>query len=151
MPRGDPFERLSKRQRATTTLAFARHLLDGVLARHPAERVAVLWVMRRSNYNALWPTVQLWTERADAHRYNGPWPVICHPPCGPWGQYHKVCKQSREHGLLAMELVHRWGGVVEQPATSCLFRLHGDGRAVEHVRQGDFGFPTPKPTILYWV
>jgi hypothetical protein len=55
-----------------------------------------------------------------------------------------------------MELVHRWGGVVEQPKGSQLFRQYGRGGAIEEVNQGDYGMKSPgglyirKPTLLYW-
>jgi len=87
----------------------------------------------------------------DANKYSGPHPIIAHPPCGPWGKFKAVSKESKEDGVKAMELVHRWGGVVEQPVGSSLFREHGDGRRVEVVNQFDFGHMALKPTMLYWV
>jgi len=143
--------KLSKRQRRLTPLPFARYLLARVLEMHPAERVAVLWCCPRSLYGLLWPQVQIWTARNDARRYAGPWPVICHPPCGPWGVWAWKSRESREHGLIALEMVHRWGGVVEQPAGSQLFKMHGRGGVVEKVSQGDFGHLARKDTLLYWV
>lgn len=114
--------------------------------------MAVLWVEEKTVYHRLWPAVETWPESRNAMLYTGPWPVICHPPCGPWGFLKWKCvHQSREHGVHAMELVHRWGGVVEQPLGSCLFREHGDGRAVEVVDQSAYGHMIRKRTQLYWV
>lgn len=152
MDQAKPCEQLSHRQRAATPVPFALYLLAGVRSRHYSDRVAVLWVQKRSNYNKLWPWVQLWTAGMDANTYDGPWPVIAHPPCGPWGNFKGMCfKQSKHHGIMAMKLVHRYGGVVEQPLGSSLFREHGDGRDLQVVDQGDYGHVARKRTLLYWV
>jgi hypothetical protein len=145
------FERLSRRQRRATPLPFARWLVERVLQLHAAEKVAVLWVERRSCYWRLWPKVEMWGVGRDARRYAGPWPVICHPPCGPWGKYRAVAHESREHGLVALDIVHRWGGVIEHPVGSSLFRDHGRGGRIERVNQSDWGHLCLKPTLLYWV
>ncbi len=134
-----PMENLSERQRRSTPLPFARYLLARVLALCPSERVA-----------GLWPLVDCWPERRDARLYAGPWPVICHPPCGCWGKYSAICRHSKGHGILAVEFVHRWGGVIEQPVGSQLFRLHSRGGTIEQVNQGDYGHAALKPTLLYW-
>jgi len=138
-------------ERRRTPPGFARYLVNGVLRMHPALHVAVLWVDHRTSYSFIWPLVELWGERRDARKYVGPWPVVCHPPCGPWGRLKWASRESREHGILAMELVQRWGGVVEQPLGSSLFREYGDGLAVQMINQRDFGHRALKPTLLYWV
>src|SRR5262249_34237977 len=98
-----------------------------------------------------WPLTDCWPRRRDARLYAGPWPVICHPPCGPWGNYKARCfRQGKEHGLLALEFVHRWGGVVEQPTGSDLFDLHGCGGTVGKLAQGDHGHAAIKATLLYF-
>jgi hypothetical protein len=143
-------ESLSRHQREVTPLQLCRYLVDRVRTAHGSDRVAVLWVCRRTVYWRLWPLVDLWGERRDARLYAGPWPVVCHPPCGPWGRYRSRCHQSPEHGVLAMQMVHRWGGVVEQPVGSRLFCEHGQGGVIERIEQGDFGHLALKPTLLYW-
>lgn len=146
-----PVATLSRRQRRGTPPAFAIYLAGRVLALHPSSRLAVLRVQHNSVYDRLWPAVEMWGEFRDARKYKGPWPVICHPPCGPWGKYSAVSKESKEDGVAAMELVHRFGGVVEHPLGSQLFKLHGDGRPVERVNQGAFGHLAQKATLLYFV
>ena len=144
-------EQLSHRQRRQTPLPFCRYLLARVQAMFPeAQRVAVLWCCPWSLYGQLYPAVQTWTARNNARRYPGPFPVICHPPCGPWGKFSWKSRESKEHGILAMEFVHRWGGVVEQPLGSQLFKLHGRGGTVEKVNQGDYGHQAQKATLLYF-
>lgn len=142
---------MSHKERRATPVAFALYLLAGVRKRYQTQRVAILFTDRRTNYLRLLPWVELWGVARNAHKYAGPWPVIAHPPCGPWGKLSWSSKESKEHGIIAMEMVHRWGGVVEQPLGSQLFKLHGDGRAVERVNQVDYGHRAQKATLLYWV
>lgn len=49
-----------------------------------------------------------------------------------------------------MDLVHKWGGVVEHPVGSALFAVHGMGGRVNRVNQSDYGHLAKKPTLLYW-
>lgn len=145
-------ESLSRFQRRATPPALCLHLVARVLAEHWTSRVAILWTERRSHYWALWPTVELWGVGRDARTYDGPWPIIAHPPCGPWGCLKWRSKESMDCGILAIELVHRWGGVIEQPANSRLFRDHGrPGSIIERIAQRDFGHMAQKLTDLYWV
>lgn len=114
----------------------------------------------RGPYPAL--GVDCWDAERDATRYPGPHPVIAHPPCEAWGRYHQRARQDRRHlALVAVEQVRRWGGVLEHPAHSRLWReaqlpLPGElpdawgGRTVE-VEQGWWGHPAPKRTWLYVV
>lgn len=146
-----PTERLSHRQRARTPLAFARHLIALVRDRHGCQDVAALWVQRDSLYKELLGPWMCWDVHRDARTYDGPWPVICHPPCGPWGVLAWKCQQSRLDGICAMEIVHRVGGVVEQPRGSQLFKEHGRGGLVIRLNQSEWGFPAPKPTLIYVV
>ncbi len=146
-----PCQNLSRYQRELTPLPFARYLLGRVLALCPAERVAVLWVSRRTRYGWLYPAVDLWGTRRDARTYAGPWPVIAHPPCGPWGKLKWNSRQDKQAGIIAIDLVHRWGGVIEQPVGSTLFAEHGrEGALIERVNQGDFGHAAEKATLLYF-
>lgn len=145
-----PFENLSMRQRRATPLAVCRWLVKRVKDRFGVDTVAVLWVERKSNYWCLYPTVELWGLGRDARTYRGPHPVICHPPCGPWGKYKKNCHESKEHGLIAIDLMHRYGGVIEHPVGSSLFAEYGRGGVIERFNQGDMGHQCLKPTLLYW-
>ncbi len=147
-----PCQNLSHSQRELTPLSFARYLLERVNVLCPSEVVAVLWVAKRTKYCYLWPKVELWGPRKDAQTYPGPHPIIAHPPCGPWGKLKWNSRQDKQAGIIAIELVHRWGGVIEQPLGSTLFQEHGrDGAVIEQVSQGDFGHMAPKKTLLYFV
>lgn len=146
-----PCERLSRRQREATPPAFARYLIRKVRRVYQCETVAVLWVQERSVYEGM-KGVELWGRERDARTYDGPWPVICHPPCGPWSKLAWRCRQSKEDGRIAVRLAHRFGGVIEHPLGTHLFRECGEPlrHDIEFVRQGDYGHRAPKPTLLYW-
>ena len=147
----DVFGRLSKRQRKATPLSFGCYLLGGVRELCGVDRVVALWCLRNGVYQRLCRPGDVWTGyRRDAMLYDGPHPVVCHPPCGPWGNFRAWAKESREHGIAAMRHVHRWGGVVEHPAGSTLFREYGEDGVIERVTQWHFGMPCLKPTLLYW-
>ncbi len=143
-------ESLGRFDRCATPPPLCRLLVERVQRTFAVGAVAVLWTHRRTLYWKLWPTVEIWGKGRDARLYAGPLPVICHPPCGPWGNYKAVAKESREHGIIAMEMVHRWGGVVEHPIGSSLFRDHGKGGLVEVINQSDYGHLAQKRTQLYW-
>lgn len=86
------------------------------------KHVAALYVdVRRGPYASM-PGVECWGIERDATTYAGPWPVVAHPPCGPWGRLRGQCtKQDPALGPLAVEQVIRWGGVLEHPAQSLLW------------------------------
>lgn len=89
-------------------------------------RVAALYVdVRRGPYARI-PGVEVWGVREDARRYAGPWPVVAHPPCGPWGRLSHLCKhQDAEAAPAAVAAVRRWGGVLEHPEWSKLWQRCG--------------------------
>lgn len=144
-------ERMSKRQRELTPRRLALELVERVMREFGVERVAALWVAKRSTYRTMTDMVECYGVERDAYVYAGPLPVICHPPCGPWGKLAWRSRQDPTQAIRAMTLVHRYGGVVEQPVGSCLFRLFGKpGAVIERINQGDYGLKAPKPTLLYW-
>lgn len=132
------------------------------LDRGAADRmsVAALYVDPRGPYPRL---VSDWyDEERDARTYAGPWPVVAHPPCGPWGRLRHL-DRSGDPSLaeLAVDQVRRWGGVLEHPAASKLWDAldlprPGElpdvwgGRTME-VCQVDWGHVARKRTWLYFV
>src|SRR5271165_2667608 len=94
-------------------------------------RVAALFVETGGCYFGL-SDVDPWDEARDARTYAGPWPVVAHPPCGPWGQLRHLCtKQDATCGPHAVYAVRRWGGVLEHPKGSRLFEACGMPRPGE--------------------
>jgi hypothetical protein len=123
--------------------------------------VAALYVETNGCYFGL-PDVVPWDVSRDARLYDGPWPVVAHPPCGPYSRLKHLCtKQDPSCAPRAVEQVRSFGGVLEHPQYSDLFKLcrlpypgelpdaHG-GRTFE-VRQLKFGHGCEKPTWLYVV
>jgi len=78
--------------------------------------------------------VDCWDESRDARKYDGPHPIVAHPPCGPWGRLRHLYKGS-EHDCAprAVEQVRRWGGVLEHPAGSLLWH---NGRPCPNTASG---------------
>lgn len=124
-------------------------------------RVAALYVDPRGVYLGM-PGVDLWTYRRNAKHYEGPDPVIAHPPCGPWSRLKFLCtKQDATCGPRAVDQVQKWGGVLEHPSASTLFKRcalprPGDpadafGGYTIAVRQVAWGHCCAKPTWLYLV
>ena len=124
--------------------------------------IAALYVDPLGPYPLLFD-VDWYDEKRDARGYNGPHPVVAHPPCGPWGQLAHRCKrtQDKELGPLAVEAVRRFGGVLEHPAGSRLWKECGlplpldgvdsYGGFTLSVEQVAWGHSCRKPTWLYMV
>lgn len=168
---GPPHPRSSAIVTACVRFAFARsggHPLDkGSVSRYvsrptPAMRmVAALYVDPLGPYQSI-DGVECWDEARDARLYPGPHPIVAHPPCGPWGRLHRFCtRQDPSLGPLAVAQVRRWGGVLEHPKASRLWRhcslpLPGElpdafgGRSVD-VAQVNWGHRAQKDTWLYIV
>jgi len=85
--------------------------------------VAVLFARADSHYKAL-PGVEVFDMERDARTYDGPWPVVAHPPCRGWGRLRTFAKprpDERNLARLAVALVREFGGVLEHPAWSSLW------------------------------
>lgn len=115
--------------------------------------------------------VDCWGVTRDARLYDGPGPVVAHPPCGPWGkQRHNYRGSEHDCAPRAVKQVRAFGGVLEHPAGSLLWKACGlprpdshedfahEHRNVDHyvgytieVCQVEWGHPARKPTWLYLV
>jgi hypothetical protein len=97
--------------------------------------VAALFVAKDGCYFGL-PDVDPWDEARDARLYAGPHPVVAHPPCQlwvnfaalnfkRWGGEHN--RPGNDGGCFASALasVRLWGGVLEHPAGSKAWAVHG--------------------------
>ena len=133
--------------------------------------VAALYVDPAGVYASL-PAVDMWDELRDARRYEGPYPVVAHPPCERWGRlwHTKAGAVKGDDGgtfAAALVAVRRYGGVLEHPAVSGAWDAFGlnrppmDGGWVAAdwlhgyegwtccVFQGAYGHFAPKATWLY--
>jgi hypothetical protein len=132
--------------------------------------IAALYVQTNGVYYGL-PDVDPWDENRDARLYDGPWPVVAHPPCARWSRLagfteHRFgLKRGDDGGCFAAALnaVRRFGGVLEHPAYSKawdhfglpepLWREGWTGGTCGgwscYVEQGRYGLPVKKATWLY--
>lgn len=89
------------------------------------------------------------------------WQLAPRPPCGPWGSLRKYCRQDETLAPIALEQVRRFGGVLEHPVGSLLFKKYDLPRPGElpdafggvtiRVNQVAWGHACVKPTWLYVV
>jgi hypothetical protein len=83
--------------------------------------VAALYVDPRGPYPSL-PGVDAWAPPRDARIYDGPLPVVAHPPCGGWSSLrHLYQGDDTDCAVRAVEQVRAFGGVLEHPAHSRLW------------------------------
>jgi hypothetical protein len=135
--------------------------------------IAALFVETNGCYFGL-PDVDPWDQARDARLYDGPHPVVAHPPCQRWGNFwfggtHKGSKRyvlGDDGGCFeaALTAVRKWGGVIEHPHGSRAwdhFRLNKppreggwvsadfEGGWTCCVDQGAYGHRARKATWLY--
>ncbi len=122
--------------------------------------IAALYIDPRGPYPKL-EDVDAWDAARDARLYEGPYPVVAHPPCGPWSSLKHLSKMGViEHAMApgAVSTVRRFGGVLEHPATSKLWdwcKLPKPGAPADsfgfsiEVDQCDWGHVARKTTWLY--
>jgi hypothetical protein len=90
-------------------------------------KVAVLFAREDSIYKTL-PDVEVYDMARDARTYDGPWPVVAHPPCRAWGRLRSFANpraDERNLARLAVALVREFGGVLEHPSGSTLWAAQG--------------------------
>lgn len=95
--------------------------------------IAALFVEAKGVYSGI-SDVDLWDLERDARAYQGPYPVVAHPPCQRWGNYATggpTAKRRFEVGddagcfASALASVRRWGGVLEHPENSKAWARYG--------------------------
>ena len=87
------------------------------------QTVAVLFARADSVYKTL-PGCDVYDMERDARIYDGPHPVVAHPPCRSWGRLRAFASprpDERNLARLAVALVREFGGVLEHPAGSTLW------------------------------
>lgn len=137
--------------------------------------IAALYVETDGAYFGL-PGIDAWDQDRDARKYNGPHPVVAHPPCQRWGKMwfgsplvvkrDGIRKKLGDDGgcfEAALASVRKWGGVLEHPWASRAWPHFGlnipartgawvnadfEGGWTCCVEQGRFGHYARKPTLL---
>ncbi len=124
--------------------------------------VAVLFARADSVYKTL-PGCDVWDIERDARKWPGGSPVVAHPPCRAWASLRHHAKPregEKELALLAIRRVRQYGGVLEHPLFSTLWKVAGlpePGQRDEFggwtliVDQNWFGHRARKRTRLYIV
>jgi len=124
--------------------------------------VAALFVRKTSHYK-LMPGVDSYDAKRDALTWPGGVPGVFHPPCRGWGRLRHMSKHPQTELELArwsMRQVRKFGGVVEHPSSSLLwkefqclsFGIRDDfGGVLVPVLQSWWGHRAPKNTCLYIV
>ena len=123
--------------------------------------VAALYVDPRGPYPKM-SGVDAWDESRDARKYDGPWPVVAHPPCKNYSLLaHLATTDESDCGPRAVDQVRAFGGVLEHPAYSKLFErcsLPRPGAGLDEwggfsiqIEQVAWGHVARKKTWLYVV
>lgn len=97
--------------------------------------IAALFVQTDGHYFGI-EGVDPWDQPRDARTYQGPHPVVAHPPCQLWTNFaHLNFKRyGGEHNrpgndggcfAAALAAVRRYGGVLEHPAFSHAWKTYG--------------------------
>lgn len=122
--------------------------------------VSVLFACQDSNYKEL-HGVDAWDIERDALKWPGGNPIVAHPPCRAWASLRHCAKPrpgEKEYALWAIEQVRKWGGVLEHPRRTTLWKVAGlpeVGAIDEHggftivVDQFWWGHRAQKSTKLY--
>ncbi|MBD9362944.1 hypothetical protein [Methylomonas fluvii] len=124
------------------------------------KQVTVLFARQDSIYKTL-DGVDVWDAQRDALNWPGGAPVVAHPPCREWGQLSHMAKpraDEKELGLWAVDMVRKFGGVLEHPRQSKLWpakqlplpnQVDEFGGWTLPIFQCNFGHTCEKPTFLY--
>lgn len=105
--------------------------------------VAVLFARADSCYKQL-PVCDVWDIQRDARKWPGGTPVIAHPPCRAWGRLRHFAKPRDDEkalAILAVAHVRKYGGVLEHPAESTLWKAAGLPATGERDSFGGFTLP----------
>jgi hypothetical protein len=126
------------------------------------KQIAVLFARDDSIYKTL-PGCDVWDKVRDAVNFQGPSPVIAHPPCRAWGRLRKLANPEpgeKDLAFFAVDAVRKYGGVLEHPAGSTLWYAAGlpEGGLLDEfggwtlpISQKWFGHRAEKKTLLYIV
>lgn len=122
----------------------------------------VFFCERKSTYRAL--NCETYDRARNALTCPDKTPAIYHPPCQPWGRLRKFAKWrpgEKWSGVWAIIRCRKFGGIVEHPESSLLFKKMGcplPGKAPDkfggitiQIDQVEFGHVCRKRTWLYCV
>lgn len=113
--------------------------------------VAILFARADSVYKSL-PGCDVYDAERDALTWPGGCPVVAHPPCRLWGRLRHFAKSpdpeaEKALALWAVEMVRRWSGVLEHPASSKLWPAAGLPKPGERDAWGGWTLAVPQ---MWW-
>lgn len=124
--------------------------------------IPVLYVAEKSHYYSL--PVSCFDKTRDALTFKGFHSFVAHPPCRLFSRLRKFSTAPISevvHGIMSIIWVQWYGGIVEHPAKSLLWRImklpmpgasyDQFGGFTIQVQQSDFGAKYTKKTWLYIV
>lgn len=124
-------------------------------------KITALYIRKDSIYKTL--GIDCWDAERDARKWPGGNPVIAHPPCRSWGNFSWRSNGNEEEKALAFHAireVRRYGGILEHPVTSKLWKegylpwpgiIDDWGGYAICVNQSWWGHRAQKKTFLYIV
>lgn len=110
--------------------------------------IAILFARHDSIYKTL-PDCDVWDAERNALNWQGGCPVVAHPPCRAWGRLRHFAKPlpgEKELALWSVDVVRLWGGVLEHPASSLLWKVKPLPRAGERDEWNGWTLPV----LQYW-
>jgi len=132
--------------------------------------IAALYIDKNGPYKSF-EKVDCWDKSRDARKYQGPYPVIAHPPCNRWGRLAPVNFKrwgtpiGEDGGCFehALWCVRTFGGVIEHPAHTIAWKHFNlqkpsgpswckvsEKEWVGEVWQSDYGHLATKKTWLLY-
>lgn len=127
--------------------------------------ITVLCVRKDSIYKKL--GCDCYDKERDMNTWSGGNSVIAHPPCAQWGklrQFATIDQMEKDCAITCIELVRKWGGVLEHPSTSKIFGYPSSEKILPLpgirdkwggysicINQHWFGHGCEKKTLLYIV
>lgn len=123
------------------------------------DEVSILYCRRDSVYKEL--AMDCWDADRDARNYAGSNPVVAHPPCRAWGRLKGFAKprhDEKQLALISVDVIRKFGGVLEHPAHSDLWKEKPLPKPGEFDKWGGFsicvdqfwfGHKARKKTFLY--
>ena len=111
-------------------------------------KVAVLFARKDSIYKTM-PECDVYDIDRDARNYDGPLPIVGHPPCRAWGVLSHIAKprfDEKELSPWCVDQIRKWGGVLEHPKASRLWKFRNLPEPGERDSFGGFSLMMPQ----YW-
>lgn len=124
------------------------------------KEITVLFTMNNSIYDQL--GCNTYNKERNALTWEGGKPAIYHPPCRAWGKLKHFAKPTpgeKELALWSIANIRKWGGILEHPWGSDLFRtilprpgtIDEFGGSTIVIDQRWFGHQVQKRTGIYIV